>query len=601
MAENHRRGGFLKCIAVALVLALVAGILCNRFLFTDKENKKPETDTRSVEEMRQDFSAFIQQIFVEEVSDDSITLNYTIKNPSTYGIEDIEPTLGGYSLAELQESMLVSENRLASLETFDYEKLNEEQKLVYDILFEMLQQNLSASDFLEYSECLGPTSGIQAQLPVLLAEYNFNEKKDVETYIKLLGLVPDYFSQIASFEEKKSRDGLFMNDLTAQAIIDQCRKFVETSSENYLVTVFNKKIETVDGLNEDEVASFKEKNKQEVENSVISAYKNLIETLEGLKGTGKNDKGLCGFDRGRDYYSYLVKAKTGSGRSIQEIDTLLTNTLKDTQEEIAGLISKYPDVYYQAQEVKYPYTNPKKQLSYLEGVVAEDFPELSEEVNCEVKYVDSSLEESMSPAFYLTSPIDDYYNNVIYLNRNKEYDLSRAFSTIAHEGYPGHLYQHAYFLSTSPMPIRSVFHVGGYSEGWATYAELYSYTKAGLEEEVAKFLQKNVLATLCIYAKADIAINYQGWDVKKLASYLSAYGFDKSQSRLMYDTMVAEPASYMPYTLGYLEIDELKKAAKDALGGKFSLKAFHEFILSTGAAPFNVIEKHMQLWVKKQK
>lgn len=230
----------------------------------------------------------------------------------------------------------------------------------------------------------------------------------------------------------------------------------------------------------------------------------------------------------------------------------------------------------------------------------EDFPALPDDINYQVKYVDSSLEESLSPAFYLTPAIDNYNNNVVYLNGNKKYDLSKAFTTIAHESYPGHLYQNCYFYSKSPAPFRSIVNVGGYVEGWGTYAELYSYKYSGLDKETAEILSENTAATLCIYAKADIGINYNGWDLSKLTKYLSAYGFNLEQSKTVYDSIVSEPANYLKYTIGYLEIEQMYQKAEKKLGKKFTPKKFHEFILAMGEAPFKLLNEQLDKWIKQQ-
>lgn len=140
-------------------------------------------------------------------------------------------------------------------------------------------------------------------------------------------------------------------------------------------------------------------------------------------------------------------------------------------------------------------------MQYLKKQIKKSFPDLPSEVSCQMKYVDKSLEEHISPAFYLTTPLDAYQDNVIYLNGNAKYDLTKAFTTIAHEGYPGHLYQNCFYQSQNPLPVRSVVNIGGYTEGWGTYAELYSYSLAGLTKNVASFLKQNTLLTLAIYAK----------------------------------------------------------------------------------------------------
>ena len=595
-------GRVTRVLFVLLCIVLFGGFILSGeelAIFKSLPVIKQSDDSRTPQEMQRDFDTFINSVFAEEVSDDSITLNYSLKDKQKYGLAGLEPTLGEVSIDDMKSSLFVSENRLASLETFSYDKLSKEQQIIYDIIYNMYNQNMESADMLEYSECLGPVTGIQAQLPVLLAEYSFYEKSDIETYIKLLGLVPSYFDSIIEFEKKKSSDGLFMSDTTAQAIIDQCNGFIESSEENYLITVFNSKIQNFQGLTKNEITSYINSNKKAVNDCVIPAYKNLINTLVELKGTGKNDNGLCGFKKGKEYYEYLVKSTTGSYRSISEIDRLLSNALSSSQQEMAKIMTDYPDVYYKAQEFEYPYKEPEKAINYLKEAIKKDFPALGDDITCEVKYVDKSLEESLSPAFYLTPAIDAYKENVVYLNKNEKYDLSDAFSTIAHESYPGHLYQNCYFQSLNPAPVRSVINCGGYSEGWATYAELYSYSIAGIDKDVAKLMVQNTIATLCVYGKADIGINYMGWDFKKLQEFLSDYGFSKSQGRTVFDSMVAEPANYLKYTLGYLEIEELKKEAQNKLGSKFNLKDFHQFFLSTGAAPFSVIEDYLGKWIEE--
>lgn len=558
------------------------------------------TDDRSEEETQTQFDALMQQIFVSEVTDDSITLNYTLKDPQKYGIDKDPETLGSYSIEAFRDDRIMQENWMASLESFDYDKLTKEQQLIYDILRSVINTNRKSADLAEYAECLGPTTGIQAQLPVLLAEYHFYRQENVDTYLHLLKKVPEYFEEIIAFEQKKSADGLFMNDTTAQAIIDQCQEFITSPEENYLISTFAARLDEVNGLSGEQKKRYIRLNKKYVTGSVIPAYQSLIDALLELKGSEKNQQGLCYLPKGKEYYAYLVESMTGSARSVSQIDQWLDETLQNAQKKMSQVLSEAPDAYYDAQNVKYPSTDPVETIRWLQEQITADFPELSDDIRCNVKYVDASLEDSLSPAFYLTSPMDAYQDNVVYINQKEEYDLSQAFPTVAHESYPGHLYQNAYFQEQDPAPIRSVISIGGYTEGWGTYAELYSYRLARLDQNEADLLSNNTLATLCLYAKADIAIHYKGWNLAKLTKYLKKYGFSGSQSRTMYDAMLAEPAGYLQYTVGYLEIQALKDTAQDRLGSAFSAKEFHKFFLSAGEAPFDVLQDRLQQWIREQ-
>lgn len=600
-AKNIGKIHILSRIMALVFLVTFAGIFFQYYQHGDGQIRHHKVlDTRTEEQSRQDFDALMMQIFRSEVMSDSLTLNYMIGNPQTYGLSELEPTLGHYSLQEMQADLAISENWVASMESFDYDKLSEEQKLTYDVIYTVLKQSKESMDLLEYSECLSPTTGIQIQLPVLLVEYHFSDKASVEKYIQLLGMVPAYFQEILAFEEQKSANGLFMSDRTLESILSGCENFISNPEQNYLITTFESRLQNIQ-LTEEEKKALMDANREAVLNQVITAYQSLIDGLAKLKGTGKNKKGLCGLKKGQEYYAYLVRSKTGSSRSIPEICGLLDKTIEENKKVMANLAMEDREIYTKAQQVQYPCEKAEETIRYLQKEIAKDFPALPEGIDCQVKYVDKSLENVMSPAFYLTPCMDDYQHNTMYLNGSANYDLSKAFTTIAHESYPGHLYQTCYFMSKEHSPVRNIVNINGYTEGWGTYAELYSYSLANMGTDIQTLLYSNTLLTLAIYAKADLEVNYNGWSQKQLRNYLSDFGFSKTSSRAIYDSVVAEPASYMPYTLGYLEIEALREIAEQKLGENYTAQKFHEFFLQTGPAPFVVLQDRLVQWVKKVK
>jgi uncharacterized protein (DUF885 family) len=140
----------------------------------------------------------------------------------------------------------------------------------------------------------------------------------------------------------------------------------------------------------------------------------------------------------------------------------------------------------------------------------------------------------------------------------------------------------------------------GYDEGWATYVELYSYHLAGIDENLAKFLEANNVVILCMYARADIGIHYEGWSKAEVVAYISNLIGDKAISEIIYNTLLEEPAIYLPYAVGYLEIMDLRERAQEALGDKFVAKDFHRFLLDIGPAQFGVIDNYLTEWIKDQ-
>lgn len=557
---------------------------------------------KSAVQTQEEFDALTKEVFLDNVQSDSITLNYTLANPEKYGITDYKATLGDFSLEAMKENLAKCENYSARLEAINYKKLTDDQKLTYDVMKDYYKVDDNAEDLLLYYEILSPTVGLQAQLPILYAEYSFYDKDDIDAYLELLPCTYDYFNQIIEFEKLKSDAGLFMSDRSADDIIKQCESLISDTENNFLITVFNDKVEQYDGLTKDEIKAYQEKNKDAVLNYVIPAYQLLIDGLKSLKGTGTNEGGLSNYEKGKEYYESLVRSETGSDRSVEDLIKLLDKYMAKNIASMQVLLAKDASLLDQASNPSYPMTDPEEILTYLQDAIKERFPDM-DKVNYTVKYVHKSLEDFISPAFYLTPAIDNYEENSIYINGSDKFDLSQIFTTLAHEGYPGHLFQNVYYAQQNPNPVRSTMNFGGYSEGWATYVEMISYHMAGIDDNLASLLEQNNAVILMMYARADIGINYEGWTRQDSDDYLkSMLGItDEDTLDQFYIAMVEEPANYLQYTIGYIEMMELRNKAEKALGDKFSEKAYHEFILKTGPSQFYVIDKYLDKWIDSVK
>lgn len=552
------------------------------------------------QEMSEQFDAYMNEIFLDELPLNTVNLHYTLAYPENYGITDYEVCLGSYSLEEMEESYQEIEETKERMLEFDREKLTEEQKITYDIVMDHIDTELSVKDLVLYSEILGPTTGYQAQLPVILAEYTFRTERDIEDYLELLTQVDELFAEIIVFEQKKSEAGLFMSDAVADEIIDQCEEFIADPEHNYMIDVFNDKIDAFEGITEEEREEYRRQNTEAITTDVMNAFRTLIDGLTELKGSGTNELGLCYYDDGREYYEYLVRTDTGSAMSVEEIKEQTEAYIDRCLMNMMESLYSYPELEDEIYDYEFPVTEPEEILIDLQEKIKADFPELPD-VNYTIKKVHPSMEEHESPAFYLTTPIDDSENHVIYINdkylgEDSNMDL---YTTLAHEGYPGHLYQDVYTNSCGLAPVRSLFSYSGYAEGWATYVENYAYGLSGLDKELAKFLAWNNAATLGLYAYADIGIHYDGWGREELADYLADYGYDDREiSDEIFDIIVEEPAVYLRYFVGYLEIIGLRNSMSKKMGDDFTLKDFHQFLMEIGPAPFDIIEAHMDTWIK---
>lgn len=533
------------------------------------------------------FRQFTKQLFCQELSSNTISLHYTLKNPKEYDIRENEVTFGTFPTDN--KNLLASvENLEEVLKTFDYNKLSVENSLTYDVLKCYLNMTERDADYILYDEPMGLVSGVQTQLPLILSEYPFYEQSDVDTYLQLMKTTPEYFASLLKFEQKKSKAGLFMSDKMAEQVIEQCKAFRDMGENNYLYSTFAERVQTVTSLSDKQKSDYIQKNARIMKAYVLPAYDNLICAIEKLKGSGKNEQGLCYLPKGKDYYEQVVEASTGSTRSVEEIRDMTRRQMTEDLEAMERVMK----ISEKEVNASIP-QNPTSILQDLQTKITTSFPKLPD-TTYEVKYVPKAMQEHLSPAFYMIPAIDAYNENVIYVNEAQIGNTMALFTTLAHEGYPGHLYQTVYFANTNPDPIRTVLNFGGYVEGWATYAEMCSYYLAPLTKDQATLLQKNSSIVLGLYTLADIGIHYDGWSREDAVAFYKKYGIgDEDNVNRIYDLILGSPGNYLKYYVGYVEFLELKKDWVKEYGSQASQKEFHKAVLDIGPAPFKVVEKYI--------
>ena len=541
------------------------------------------------------FRAYTKELFREAVSADTISLHYTLKEPENYGIREKAATAGGFD-ADPDAVRASSENMREALNGFEYDDLNVQNRITYDILQYEADTAEDAADYILYEEPLSLVSGVQTQYPVVLSEYPIYDRQDADIYLQLLETTDDYFDNLMEFERKKAEEGLFMPDEALDAVLKQCRDFLDMGDGNYLYSTFADRLMELEDMTDQEKGEYIQDNARAVEDHIIPAYEKLIRDLEQMRGCGENAGGLVHYPQGRTYYEILVSRSVGTERDIEEIRSLIRRQMEDDLAAMEKIMGITPAEAGESAETAASILGPDAPQLILErlkekiGIAFPDMPE----AGLEVKYVPGEMEPHLSPAFYMIPAIDNTEENVIYINRSQMSDDLTLFTTLAHEGYPGHLYQTVYYEGTDPDPLRSMLDFGGYVEGWATYAEMCSYYLTPLPEKQAAVLQKNASLILGLYALADIGIHYDGWSVMDTVAFFSSYGIrDAETVEEIYSLIAGSPANYLKYYVGYVEFLELKRAWAEEAGGTFSQKEFHEAVLDVGPAPFEIVEKYM--------
>ena len=536
------------------------------------------------------FSDFCTTLFREEMKSNTMNLHFTLKDPKAAGIDSYEITLGSLSGDSPHNQARQLKKLSEELKKYSHRSLKGKERLTCRLLSDYIsrQQNLAAYPY--YDEPLTPSGGVTSQLPVLLAEYPFGNTRDIEDYLGLLSQMDTYFLGILDYEQKKADAGLFMSDEACLKVIEGCEVFTEHPDDNFLIDTFSNRLNAMDGLTDTQKNAYLKQHSKVLSDHVIPAYSQMIKGLTMLLGRGHNNWGLCNFPEGKAYYEAVVSADTGCDDSVEDLFSQIAKARREDLTFCQNLLEKNPKLASQSPKPDAAMKEENAMISRLQKEILTDFP-APPQTEVEICHVDPALSEYLAPAFYITAPIDDISHNRIYINDAKNDTDIYYFTTLAHEGYPGHLYQTICTSSYGAPEVLSLINYPGYTEGWATYTEMQAFYYAGLDPDLASLLQHNQSATLSLYATADIGIHYFGWEKEKNAAFWSEYGVDDTATvKRITDLILEEPGNYLKYYVGYLKFRQMREQL--ALENKsFSVSAFHEAILRTGPSPFSVLEE----------
>lgn len=546
----------------------------------------------------------------------TLNMHYTLANPESFGIYNYAPTLSLYNKAEYAKSCEALVETLDDFRSIDAQSLTDSDAYLLKMLIRTLENSLNLSRYNYYSEPLSPSSGMQSQLPILLAEYTFRSKRDVEDYLALLDQCDEYFHSLLIFEQEKANAGLIMPAAFLKNVQEQCDTIVTINELNagthFLQTTFRERIEKLyqeELIKPEDLHNYLLQNDELLKNVLVPAYETLQAGLAELEDASVLPAGLGATEDGKKYYEQLLISETASYRSPKDIQALLLESFKKEYDAVQEILNTYPQLAskYVTDEISaFPLKDTAQMLLDLQNRMQNDFPSLPDgSTQVSLKSVSESMEDYCAPAFYLTAPVDGSDTNSIYINHSKTPDGLQLYTTLAHEGYPGHLYQNVYFnrscISASERPARQLLWYGGYLEGWALYVEFLSFDYASEllneynqpDEAIIAQLEKHSRSLqLCLYSLLDILIHYENTSFSQIASLLENFGIDDTESiKSIYNYIVQEPCNYLKYYLGYLEILEVQDEARALWNAEYNDYRFHCFYLDCGPSDFTSLRE----------
>lgn len=555
------------------------------------------------------FDNFMKQEFIDTLESSYLDLHIACENPKAYGIDadKVEVSFGSHMDEKtIEKQKQEMEETIDAFNEFDRDLLTEKQQDLYDTYaFKAeLAQDLSDDDYEYYASEFSSMSGLQFQLASTLADWEIRNEKDIKDLITLIKDTLPYVDSVLEYTKKQQEEGYLMIDL--DAVINYCQKIISKQENSSILASLYQEIDDLQ-LEETKSNAYKEELKNAFINSFIPAYQNIVETMEELKNTNTNKTGLSSFPNGKSYYKLLLKNSIGSDKSVKEIKKMMEEEYRDHLLKMVALAQSNPDLLNTLETL--PVTTFKEYseiVDFLKTRMSEDFPAIKD-LTYNIQSINPDINSDTGIAAYFQVPaVDATTPKQLRVNPNiGDINSISTYSTVAHEGFPGHMYQFAYAYENLDSDYAKILNnILAYSEGFAVYSELFAYQYLDdIDPLLKELLIENQLATYCVIILADIGIHYEGWNYDEFLEAMQTYGLASSENqegmKETYNQLVYNPCAFQPYYVGYHEFANLKEKAEEALKKDFDNKSFHKALLESGSAPFSVVERHVDAYIEK--
>lgn len=560
------------------------------------------------------FSKLCDQYYEEGLK--LFPLNATYAGDDRYN--DLLPNDG--SVQFINETKDFYTKYLDSLKGYDREKLNENDKLSYDVLKDQLQVSL---DGLKYHFEYLPFNQMFA-LPLTFGQLGsgtgaqpFKTVKDYDNWLKRISAFSLWADTAIGNFKKGIQTGIVLPKALVVKMYPQMYSMVVSDPKKSLfygpVTSFPKDFAEADKKRLTESYS------KAILNEIVPSYKKMGDFLKNeYLPKARTTSGLSALPGGKAMYVYLVRQQTTTTKSPEEIyQTGLKEVarIKNQMDSIRNKVGFKGDLHaffeYMRNDPRFmPYKTPKQVLDAFDDIHKRMEPNLKKMFNhvpktpFEIRQTEAFRAASAS-AEYNQGSADGKRPGIFYvpiLDAAKFNITSGMESLFLHEAIPGHHYQISLTQENTSLPKFRRFGMhNAYVEGWALYCEslgkelgLYTdpYQHMGaLGDEIHRAIRLVV----------DVAIHTKNMTREQAIKYMMENeAINEQGATAEIERYMGIPAQALGYKIGAMKIRELRSRYEKELGAKFNLAEFHNQVLKDGSLPLSVFENKMDTWAKTQ-
>jgi len=545
-----------------------------------------------------DFHALDLDVFRWYATSDGYSYHMFIDDPKNFGIDraNVKMTLGEFTEEDTARMTKEAGVYLERLNAIDREQIKPESQFSYDVLNEFLTDYAAENLYEYYYEPLTEYSGLHSNMPLSFALFELKNVQDVEDYLTLLADMPRYMGQVLAYEQKRAELDMFMTEPALDAILEDCKAIIDTKDTSFLYVTFNEGIDKLTDLTPEQAKAYKDKNESLLKNEYIDSFQTLYDGLDKLRKNCRTYEEAAKYtDLQKKYFEYSMQSAGCNYLSVEETLEMLKTELNYLLYQVIQIGNENPDI--NDKQIQVTSGSMQEDLDYLQNLIQPILPVLPEH-NVTLTDVPEELQNQFAPAAYVIPALDDWKDNTIYINTATEDPT--LLLTLAHEGYPGHMYQYIYQRSMDNLGLmQRAANFSGYAEGWAQFAEFLTVeNQKQYDEDYVRYnFDYGQIANSILPAIISILVNYYGYSDEALENAITELGFDgKYVASIYYNTVIDQPYYFFDYAIGYCQLAQLYRDTQSELGDKFDIAAFLKTYLDLGPANFDLIKERIDIW-----
>jgi uncharacterized protein (DUF885 family) len=525
-----------------------------------------------------------------------------------------------------KEQLKIDKENLKKLKTFNYDALDEQSKISYQVFEYNMKRSIESFDWLYYGYPFNQMFGYQSRTPSFLINmHRISSVEDAEAYISRLAEIKRVFEERMVINKEQLKQGIIPPFFVFDKVIEDSKNIItgkpfdQSQDESPLLQDFRNKIFKLD-ISEEKRDELLKNVKLELVRSVKPAYLDLIQYVLVLAKKHKDNNGVWALPKGKKYYEYKLRTQTTTDMTADEIHEFGLKEMKRIHNEMRSIMKKVrfegelKDFFEHMRTNKkfvFPDTEDgrKEYLAETERVIDEMKQALPKMFNTlpkadlTVKPVESYREKTAGIAFYQGPSLYGdrpgiYYVNLYKMADNPKYKLE---ALAYHEALPGHHMQIAIQRELEGLPkFRRTGGVTAYSEGWGLYAELVPKEFGYYKNPYSDFGRLSMELWRAARLVVDTGIHAKKWSREESIKYLKENTPNADlEIQKGVERYFVMPGQATTYKIGMQKILELRKMAREELGEKFDLRGFHDVILRNGPLPLDILENQVEAWIEK--